>query len=280
MWPLLAYWLAASRCQPRQRCWSDRLGWVRWLTLNNRRQSIRPKPDSRPRLQGRDINTWQSCSRLLSPPSPFSHAHIRTHHEPDSSPPGLAQWACHKKASAYGSRVGWTPARRNIWSIDNEKHWDSAYLYQGTSYPDLEPYPYLYPDRHQKLIVRSLVHCQPSLKISRKSVWKFLRKVSNKQTNRRTMTITYPPPRRWQTVILDKNRKPACWAPTSIWKTCSTFTSQLFMSVPDGLHYVHNLLFYLDVFAQICTWQMAQCKFSPRLYRSDIWLLQVVLPFL
>jgi len=25
--------------------------------------------------------------------------------------PGLAQWACYK-ASAYGSRVGWTPAQR------------------------------------------------------------------------------------------------------------------------------------------------------------------------
>jgi len=28
-------------------------------------------------------------------------------------PPGLAQWACHKKAWVYGSRVGWTPAQRN-----------------------------------------------------------------------------------------------------------------------------------------------------------------------
>jgi len=46
------------------------------------------------------------------PSSPFSHACTRTHHQPDSSPPGLAQWACYIKASAYGSRVGWTPARR------------------------------------------------------------------------------------------------------------------------------------------------------------------------
>jgi len=46
------------------------------------------------------------------PFSPFSHAHIRTHHQPDSSPPGLTQWACYIKASAYGSRVGCTPARR------------------------------------------------------------------------------------------------------------------------------------------------------------------------
>jgi len=29
-----------------------------------------------------------------------------------------------------------------------------------------------------------MAHCQPSLKISRKSVWKFLRKVANRQTNR------------------------------------------------------------------------------------------------
>ena len=30
---------------------------------------------------------------------------------PFLSPPGLTQWACYKKASVYGSRVGWTPAR-------------------------------------------------------------------------------------------------------------------------------------------------------------------------
>jgi len=46
------------------------------------------------------------------PSSPFSHAHIRPHHQPDSFPPGLTQWACYKKASAYGSRVGWTLVRR------------------------------------------------------------------------------------------------------------------------------------------------------------------------
>jgi len=44
------------------------------------------------------------------PSSPFSHAYTRRHHQPDSSPPGLAQWACYIKASAYGSGVGWTPA--------------------------------------------------------------------------------------------------------------------------------------------------------------------------
>jgi len=44
--------------------------------------------------------------------------------------------------------------------------------------------PYL--DRHRNLIICSLSHCQPSLKISCKSVWKFLRKVANKQTYRQT----------------------------------------------------------------------------------------------
>jgi len=29
------------------------------------------------------------------PSSPFSHAYTRTHHQPDSSPPGLVQWACY-----------------------------------------------------------------------------------------------------------------------------------------------------------------------------------------
>jgi len=42
------------------------------------------------------------------PTSPFSHAYTRTHNQPYSSPPGLAQWACYIKASAYGSTVGWS----------------------------------------------------------------------------------------------------------------------------------------------------------------------------
>jgi len=42
------------------------------------------------------------------PSSPFSHAYTRTRHQADSSPPGLTQWACYIKASAYGPRVGWT----------------------------------------------------------------------------------------------------------------------------------------------------------------------------
>jgi len=37
-------------------------------------------------------------------------------------------------------------------------------------------------DCHQNVIICSMVRCQPFLKISRKSIWKFLRKVANKQT--------------------------------------------------------------------------------------------------
>jgi len=35
------------------------------------------------------------------PSSSFSHAHTRTHYQPDSSPPGLAQWACYKGLSVW-----------------------------------------------------------------------------------------------------------------------------------------------------------------------------------
>jgi len=45
------------------------------------------------------------------PSSLFSHGHTHTHHQPDSSSPGLAQWGCYIKASANGSRVGWIPAQ-------------------------------------------------------------------------------------------------------------------------------------------------------------------------
>jgi len=39
------------------------------------------------------------------------------------------------------------------------------------------------PDCHQNLIIL-LAHCQPSLKISCKSVWKFLHKVASRQTDK------------------------------------------------------------------------------------------------
>jgi len=44
-------------------------------------------------------------------------------------------------------------------------------------------YPNSDPNRHQNLIICSLAHCQPSLKIPCKSVALFLRKLANRQTN-------------------------------------------------------------------------------------------------
>jgi len=42
------------------------------------------------------------------------------------------------------------------------------------------------PDHDQSLIICSVAHCQPSLKISCKSIWKFLREVADKQIKRQT----------------------------------------------------------------------------------------------
>jgi len=82
--------------------------------LNNRRQSIGRKQVSRPHLEGVRYKYLTSCWRLLSPSSPFSQAHTRTHHQPDSSRPGLVQWACHKRPQHMGpEKASWTPARRN-----------------------------------------------------------------------------------------------------------------------------------------------------------------------
>jgi len=39
--------------------------------LNNRRQSVGPKPDSRPRLEGARYKYLTSCSCLLTPPTPL-----------------------------------------------------------------------------------------------------------------------------------------------------------------------------------------------------------------
>jgi len=82
--------------------------------LNNRRQSIGPRPDSRPHLEGARYKYLTNCSCLLSRTSPFSHAHTHTHII-NLTPPllGEGQWVCYTKASVYESRVGWTPARRN-----------------------------------------------------------------------------------------------------------------------------------------------------------------------
>ena len=46
------------------------------------------------------------------------------------------------------------------------------------------------PDGHQNLSVCSLADCQPSLKMSCKFVWKFFRKVANRQTDGQTTTTT------------------------------------------------------------------------------------------
>ena len=77
--------------------------------------------------------------------------------------------------------------------ITNYKHWDSAHLRQGASYQCRDtdsnriqiriPIRMRDSDRHQNLTICSVAHWQPSLKISCKSVWKFLRKIANRQTN-------------------------------------------------------------------------------------------------
>jgi len=56
--------------------------------------------------------------KLLTPTQPFLTIQSRTHshkYQPDSSPPRLVQWACHKRPQCMGpdSRVGRTPAWRN-----------------------------------------------------------------------------------------------------------------------------------------------------------------------
>jgi len=68
---------------------ADRCSWDHRLTLNNRRQSIGPKPDSRPRLEGACYKYLTSCSCLLIPTSPFSHAHTRLAHIINQTPPLL-----------------------------------------------------------------------------------------------------------------------------------------------------------------------------------------------
>ena len=87
----------------------------------------------------------------------------------------------------YVAAVAYTIVDRRVASVvyrtepsqkKNKKHWDwdSAYHRQG-SYQCRDTAPE--PDRHQKLTICSLA--QPSLKISCKSVRKFLRKVDNRQ---------------------------------------------------------------------------------------------------
>jgi len=71
--------------------------------------------------------------------------------------------------------------RRAAQSVDRPTTFRSDESGKQSLYPDADP------DRHQNLTICSLSHCQLSLKISCKSVWKFfLRKVANRQTNRQT----------------------------------------------------------------------------------------------
>jgi len=67
-----------------------------------------------------------------------------------------------------------------------EKHWDSAYLRQGTTYQCRDTNSDLYPDPWSGSPPKFnlLLIGQPSLKISCKSVQKFLRKVANRQTDK------------------------------------------------------------------------------------------------
>jgi len=55
-----------------------------WLTLNNRRQSVWPKPDSRPRIEGacyKYLTTWQAVHAY----SPFLILQSRTHSHTSST---------------------------------------------------------------------------------------------------------------------------------------------------------------------------------------------------
>ena len=61
---------------------ADRCGWVHWLTLNNRRQSIGPKPGSRPRLKGAH---YQVPDKLLTPTQPFLTLQSCTHSHTSST---------------------------------------------------------------------------------------------------------------------------------------------------------------------------------------------------
>ena len=65
---------------------------------------------SRPRLEEAPYKAAYAYSALPYPSVTHTLAHIINQTPPL---PGLAQWACYKKASAHGSRVGWTPARRH-----------------------------------------------------------------------------------------------------------------------------------------------------------------------
>ena len=74
---------------------ADRCSWDHWLTLNNRRQSIGPKLDSRPCLEGARYQipdkAAHACWALPYPSVTHTLAHIINQTPPL---PGLVQWAC------------------------------------------------------------------------------------------------------------------------------------------------------------------------------------------
>ena len=80
----------------------------------------------------------------------------------------------------------WRVMKLMVETLHNKKHQDRAYLCQGMTYQCRDPDRDRYPDRHQNLIVCSLAHCQPSLKISCKSLANFMQSCiqTNKQTHK------------------------------------------------------------------------------------------------
>jgi len=69
----------------------------------------------------------------------------------------------------------------SIWRINMNEWLDALSVSPNSDESEKQSlYPDGDPDRHQNLIACSLANCQPSLKISCKSVRKFLRKVANK----------------------------------------------------------------------------------------------------
>jgi len=81
-------------------CWRRLKLICRWLTLNNRHQSVGPKPDSRPRLEAARYKCLTSCWRLLSPSSPFNHA--QSHTSTRLLPSWVSTMDLSQKVSAYG----------------------------------------------------------------------------------------------------------------------------------------------------------------------------------
>ena len=83
-------------------------------------------------------------------------------------------------------------------------------------------------DRHQNLIICSLAHCQPSLKISCKYIWKFLHKVVNRQTNNEESNLLGRGNNKWSKKLDKRTHR------------LHTLTVQLYS--PDGAN-VHSIFY-------------------------------------